>query len=164
MSIIALKISSCILSFLKMGIWTSDIRYPSGKSQDSSPNLAPMPPHPSPPMSRPFLSHIFPSFQDPRPLTIVSLSDVCFFPTNQINWRPWTEIEGHWSGNVVSNEVLNSGSNWRERAKRAIRNILCFYPCMLLVPISNPHLHLYFSPIFSIPLIAQFSSNHLDDR
>ena len=68
-------------------------------------------------MSRPFLSHIFPSFQDPRPLTIVSLSDVCFFPTNQINWRPWTEIEGHWSGIVVSNEVLNSGSNWREKEK-----------------------------------------------
>ena len=102
-------------------------------------------PPPSPPMSRPFLSHIFPSFQDPRPLTIVSLSDVCFFPTNQINWRPWTEIEGHWSGIVVSNDVLNSGSNWRERATR---NILCFYPGMLLVPISNPHLHLYFHRYF----------------
>ena len=63
MSIIALKISSCILSFLKMGIWTSDIRYPSGKSQDSSPNLAPIPLPPLPPCPDHFFLTFSPVFK-----------------------------------------------------------------------------------------------------
>ena len=57
-----LKISSCILSFLKMGIDRSDIRYPSGKSQDSSPNLAPTVP---PPFDQ-LTFFPFPSFRDPK--------------------------------------------------------------------------------------------------